>query len=109
LTAACRPLTEPKIRQILREAQAYYVTRPDSEMETRLYIRGDGRVAGRRMLKPFDMASADGATWPIVDLDRTHPNGRGWMGFGLDQAFCNACRMRADYWNHRAAQCMEVA
>ena len=98
-----------EFRQILREAQAYYVTRPDSEAETRLWIRSDGRVGGRRMLKPFDMASADGATWPIVDIDRTHPTGRGWMGCSVDHAFANAVRMRCDYFNHRALQHMEAA
>src|ERR1035437_3657818 len=78
-----------EFRQILREAQAYYVTRPNSEAETRLYIRADGRVGGRRMLGRFEMTPADGFTWPIADVDRTHPNGRGWMGFSVDQAYAN--------------------
>ena len=96
-----------EFRQILREAQGHYMYYPDSEMETRLYIRSDGRVGGRRMLGRFEMPP--GFTWPIVDLDRTHPNGRGWMGFSIEQAFANAVRMRCDYWNHRALQRMEVA
>lgn len=98
-----------EFRQILREAQAYYVTRPDSEAESRLYIRADGRVGGRRMLGRFEMLAADGFTWPICDLNRTHPKGRGWMGFSVDQAFANAIRMRCDFFNHRAKQYMEVA
>jgi hypothetical protein len=101
------PARLQEFRQILAEARNYYVTRPDSEAETRLWIRSDGRVGGRRMLRPFE--TPPGFTWPIVDLDRRNPNGRGWMRFEVDRAFWNACRMRADYWNMRAQKYLEVA
>jgi hypothetical protein len=97
-----------EFRQILKEAQAYYALHPGSESETRIWVCSDGKIGGRRMLGRFEMPSSC-FTWPIVDLNKDHPNGRGWMNYSVDQAYANAVRMRCDYWNHRAMQCMEAA
>ena len=99
------PARLQEFRQILKEAQSYYLSHPGSETETRLWIRADGRVGGRRMLGHFEMPP--GFSWPVVDLNKNHPLGRGWMNSDVDHAFWNACRMRAEYWNARA-QYMEA-
>jgi hypothetical protein len=101
------PARLAEFRAILKEARTYYLLNPGSETETRIWVRSDGRLGGRRMLCPFEMVSADGFTWPVCDIDRN--SCRGWMGFSLDSAFANAIRMRADYFTHRAQKYVEVA
>jgi hypothetical protein len=101
------PARLQEFQQVLAEARFYYTLHPGSESQTRIWIRSDGKVGGKRMIGRFEMPTE--FTWPVCDLDRIHPFGRGWMGFEVDQAFWNACRLRCDYWNHRAKQYVEVA
>jgi hypothetical protein len=101
------PARLQEFRQILAEARFYYTLHPGSESQTRIWIQSDGKVGGKRMIGRFEMPVE--FTWPIVDLNKNHPFGLGWMNFSIDQAFANAVRMRCDYWNHKAAPYMEVA